>query len=121
MPFAAGQVVSTGPTPEWDEAFAWAFDSPPKGQKLHISCKNKSKLGKVEMTSFFTSQVTCKVLNSLETDTISFYFYQSSFGKVTIQIDRVVMLGSVSGEYTLLPESKSGPRNLEIEFQWSNK
>ncbi|XP_042470652.1 protein CELLULOSE SYNTHASE INTERACTIVE 1-like [Zingiber officinale] len=85
------KVVSTGPTPEWDEAFAWAFDSPPKGQKLHISCKNKSKLGK------------------------------SSFGKVTIQIDRVVMLGTVSGEYTLLPESKSGPRNLEIEFQWSNK
>ncbi|KAG0477944.1 hypothetical protein HPP92_012663 [Vanilla planifolia] len=85
-------IVSTGPTPEWDEAFAWAFESPPKGQKLHISCKNKSKIGK------------------------------SSFGKVTIQIDRVVMLGSVAGEYTLLPVSKSGPpRNLEIEFQWSNK
>jgi hypothetical protein len=47
---------------------------------------------------------------------------QSSFGKVTIQIDRVVMLGAVAGEYTLMPESKSGPsRNLEIEFQWSNK
>lgn len=46
---------------------------------------------------------------------------QSSFGKVTIQIDRVVMLGTVTGEYTLLPASKSGPpRNLEIEFQWSN-
>ncbi|XP_042501937.1 protein CELLULOSE SYNTHASE INTERACTIVE 1-like [Macadamia integrifolia] len=86
------KVVSTGPTPEWEESFAWAFDSPPKGQKLHISCKNKSKFGK------------------------------SSFGKVTIQIDRVVMLGAVAGEYTLLPESKSGPsRNLEIEFQWSNK
>ncbi|KAJ6801765.1 protein CELLULOSE SYNTHASE INTERACTIVE 1-like [Iris pallida] len=86
------KIVSTGPTPEWDEAFAWAFDSPPKGQKLHISCKNKSKIGK------------------------------SSFGKVTIQIDRVVMLGSVAGEYALLPQSKSGPpRNLEIEFQWSNK
>ncbi|XP_010261199.1 PREDICTED: uncharacterized protein LOC104600075 [Nelumbo nucifera] len=86
------KVVSTGPTPEWDESFAWAFESPPKGQKLHISCKNKSKFGK------------------------------SSFGKVTIQIDRVVMLGAVAGEYTLLPESKSGPsRNLEIEFQWSNK
>lgn len=41
------KIVSTGPTPEWDEAFAWAFDSPPKGQKLHISCKNKSKIGKV--------------------------------------------------------------------------
>ncbi|XP_058010273.1 protein CELLULOSE SYNTHASE INTERACTIVE 1 isoform X2 [Hevea brasiliensis] len=86
------KVVSTGPYPEWDEDFSWSFESPPKGQKLHISCKNKSKMGK------------------------------SSFGKVTIQIDRVVMLGAVAGEYTLLPESKSGPsRNLEIEFQWSNK
>ncbi|XP_027178895.1 protein CELLULOSE SYNTHASE INTERACTIVE 1 [Coffea eugenioides] len=85
------KVVSTGPNPEWEESFAWSFESPPKGQKLHISCKNKSKMGK------------------------------SSFGKVTIQIDRVVMLGAVAGEYTLLPESKSGPsRNLEIEFQWSN-
>uniref|UniRef100_A0A0D9WNG0 C2 domain-containing protein n=1 Tax=Leersia perrieri TaxID=77586 RepID=A0A0D9WNG0_9ORYZ len=84
------KIVSTGAAPEWDEAFAWAFDSPPKGQKLHISCKNNSKFGK------------------------------KSFGKVTIQIDRVVMLGSVAGEYTLLPESKSGPnRNLEIEFQWA--
>ncbi|XP_074321209.1 protein CELLULOSE SYNTHASE INTERACTIVE 1-like isoform X2 [Silene latifolia] len=86
------KVVSTGPNPEWDESFTWSFESPPKGQKLHISCKNKSKVGK------------------------------SSFGKVTIQIDRVVMLGAVAGEYTLLPESKSGAsRNLEIEFQWSNK
>ncbi|KAK7311151.1 hypothetical protein RJT34_09090 [Clitoria ternatea] len=86
------KVVSTGPNPEWDESFSWSFESPPKGQKFHISCKNKSKMGK------------------------------SSFGKVTIQIDRVVMLGAVSGEYTLLPESKSGPsRNLEIEFQWSSK
>jgi hypothetical protein len=47
LPFFLFQIVSTGPTPEWDEAFAWAFDSPPKGQKLHISCKNKSKMGKV--------------------------------------------------------------------------
>ncbi|KAF9609673.1 hypothetical protein IFM89_017852 [Coptis chinensis] len=23
-------VVSTGPTPEWDEGIAWALDSPPK-------------------------------------------------------------------------------------------
>nr|AFO12645.1 glucose inhibition of root elongation 1 [Brassica oleracea var. italica] len=85
------KVISTGPNPEWDESLSWSFESPPKGQKLHISCKNKSKMGK------------------------------SSFGKVTIQIDRVVMLGAVAGEYSLLPESKSGPRNLEIEFQWSNK
>ncbi|KAL0424388.1 UNVERIFIED_CONTAM: protein CELLULOSE SYNTHASE INTERACTIVE 1 [Sesamum radiatum] len=60
-------VVSTGPNPEWGESFSWSFESPPKGQKLHISCKNKSKMGK------------------------------SSFGKVTIQIDRVVMLGAVAG------------------------
>ncbi|XP_023735022.1 protein CELLULOSE SYNTHASE INTERACTIVE 1 [Lactuca sativa] len=86
------KVVATGPNPEWDENFVWSFESPPKGQKLHISCKNKSKMGK------------------------------SSFGKVTIQIDRVVMLGAVAGEYALLPESKNGAsRNLEIEFQWSNK
>ncbi|XP_073289143.1 protein CELLULOSE SYNTHASE INTERACTIVE 1-like [Primulina huaijiensis] len=86
------KVVSTGPNPEWEESFAWSFESPPKGLKLHISCKNKSKMGK------------------------------SKFGKVTIQVDRVVMLGAVAGEYTLLPASKSGPpRNLEIEFQWSSK
>ena len=87
------KVVSTGPTPEWDEVFAWAFDIPPKGQKIHISCKNKSSFGK------------------------------SSFGKVTIQIDHVVMLGSIAGEDTLLPDkNKAGQsRSLEIEFQWSNK
>ncbi|KAK1410700.1 hypothetical protein QVD17_37239 [Tagetes erecta] len=86
------KIVSTGPNPEWDESFTWSFESPPKGQKLHISCKNKSKMGK------------------------------KSFGKVTIQIDRVVMMGAVAGEYALLPQSKSGAqRNLEIEFCWSNK
>lgn len=41
------QIVSTGPNPEWEESFAWSFEIPPKGQKLHISCKNKSKMGKV--------------------------------------------------------------------------
>ena len=85
--------MSTGPTQKWDEVFAWAFDNPLKGQKLHISCKNKSSFGK------------------------------SSFGKVTIQIDRVVMLGAIVGEYTLLPDkNKVGQaQSLEIEFQWSNK
>ncbi|KAL1568023.1 Interactor with COP9 signalosome (CSN) complex, variant 2 [Salvia divinorum] len=85
------KIVSTGPNPEWDDSFTWSFESPPKGQKLRISCKNKSKMGK------------------------------KSFGKVMIQIDRVVMMGAVAGEYTLLPQSKSGPsRNLHIEFLWSN-
>ncbi|CAH1436892.1 unnamed protein product [Lactuca virosa] len=91
-PSVQTKVVSTGPNPEWDENFVWSFESPPKGQKLHISCKNKSKMGK------------------------------KSFGKVTIQIDRVVMMGAVAGEYALLPQSKTGAsRILEIEFQWSNK
>ncbi|KAL8110730.1 hypothetical protein AgCh_026460 [Apium graveolens] len=85
------KIVSTGPNPEWDEPFQWQFESPPKGQKLHISCKNKSKMGK------------------------------KSFGKVTVQIDRVVTQGAAAGEYFLLPESKSGSkRSLEIEFQWTN-
>nr|GEX20797.1 hypothetical protein [Tanacetum cinerariifolium] len=42
------KVVTTGPNPEWDENFVYSFESPPKGQKLHISCKNKSKMRKVE-------------------------------------------------------------------------
>ncbi|KAI7981470.1 Protein CELLULOSE SYNTHASE INTERACTIVE 1 [Camellia lanceoleosa] len=79
------KVVSTGPNPEWDESFAWSFESPPKGQKLNISCKNKSKMGK------------------------------SSFGKVTIQIDRVVMLGSVAGEYTL--DFQQEINNLQQQLQ----
>ncbi|XP_042411245.1 protein CELLULOSE SYNTHASE INTERACTIVE 1-like [Zingiber officinale] len=86
------KILSTGAMPEWDESFSWAFESPPKGQKLHISCKNKSKFGK------------------------------KAFGKVTILVDQVVVLGSAAGEYLLLPASKSGiARNLEIELQWSNK
>lgn len=49
------------------------------------------------------------------------YFLQKSFGKVTVQIDRVVTQGAAAGEYFLLPESKSGSkRSLEIEFQWTN-
>jgi len=40
-------VVSTGPNPEWDESFTWSFESAPVGQNLHISCKNKLKVGKV--------------------------------------------------------------------------
>ncbi|KAF6175720.1 hypothetical protein GIB67_022722, partial [Kingdonia uniflora] len=86
------KIVSTGPNPEFEESFTWSFDGPPKGQKLHISCKNKSKFGK------------------------------SSFGKVTIQLDEAVIIGAVAAEYPLYPQSKSGPsRKLVIEFIWSNK
>lgn len=41
------QVVSRSTSPEWKQMFAWAFDMPPKGQKLHISCKSKNTFGKV--------------------------------------------------------------------------
>jgi len=41
------QVVNHSISPEWKEAFTWAFDVPPKGQKLHIICKSKNTFGKV--------------------------------------------------------------------------
>lgn len=86
------KVVSQNISPEWKQEFAWAFDMPPKGQKLHVSCKSKNAFGKVAL------------------------------GKVTIQIDRVVMVGTISGQYTLIPDSNRDgtPRTLEIEFHWSN-
>ncbi|KAL0326152.1 UNVERIFIED_CONTAM: protein CELLULOSE SYNTHASE INTERACTIVE 3, partial [Sesamum radiatum] len=40
------KVVSHNTSPEWKEAFTWAFDVPPKGQKLHISCRSRSTFGK---------------------------------------------------------------------------
>ncbi|KAH7422106.1 hypothetical protein KP509_13G090700 [Ceratopteris richardii] len=87
------KVISNSSSPEWNQDFAWAFDTPPKGQKLRISCKSKNAFGK------------------------------GSLGKVTIQIDRVVMLGKVSGQYTLVRDSNRDgtSRTLEIEFQWSNR
>ncbi|KAJ7554976.1 hypothetical protein O6H91_05G018000 [Diphasiastrum complanatum] len=87
------KVVPHSTTPEWKQEFAWAFDTPPKGQKLHISCKSKNAFGK------------------------------GSIGKVTIQIDRVVMLGTISGEYQLKPDSNRDgtARSLEIEIQWTSR
>eukprot|EP00250_Pteridium_aquilinum_P021586 c25167_g1_i2 orf=367-6780(+) len=86
------KVVPSSSSPEWNQSFSWAFDAPPKGQKLRISCKSKNTFGK------------------------------GSLGKVTIQIDRVVMLGKVSGQYTLAPDTNRDgtSRTIEIEFQWSN-
>ena len=48
---------------------------------------------------------------------------QASLGKVTIQIDRVVTLGLISGVYTLHPEKNRDDteRTLEIEFVWSSQ
>ncbi|KAH9307092.1 hypothetical protein KI387_011496, partial [Taxus chinensis] len=86
------KVVAQNTSPEWKQGFAWAFDVPPRGQKLLISCKSKNTFGKVAL------------------------------GKVAIQIDRVVILGTISGQYTLLPDSNRDgtSRTLDIEFQWSN-
>lgn len=87
------KVVSHTTSPEWKQGFGWAFDMPPKGQKLHIACKSKNTFGK------------------------------GSLGKVTIQIDKVVMLGTISGQYNLVPDNNRDgtSRKLEIEFHWSNR
>jgi hypothetical protein len=48
--------------------------------------------------------------------------FQGSLGKVTIQIDRVVLLGKISGQYTLTADTNRDgtAKTLEIEFQWLN-
>lgn len=87
------KVVSHNICPEWKEGFTWAFDIPPKGQKLHIICKSKSTFGK------------------------------TTLGRVTIQIDKVVSEGTYSGEFSLRNDSnKDGSsRTIEIEITWSNR
>ncbi|KAL8167222.1 hypothetical protein V2J09_008721 [Rumex salicifolius] len=90
--------------PEWEEAFTWSFDVPPKGQKLQIVCKSKSTFGK------------------------------TTLGRVHIQIDKVVSEGVYSGFFTLNHDShshshslshsqsqKEGSRKLEIEISWTNR
>ncbi|CAK9168746.1 unnamed protein product [Ilex paraguariensis] len=86
------KVVNHSTSPEWKEGFTWAFDVPPKGQKLHILCKSKNTFGK------------------------------STLGRVTIQIDKVVSEGVYSGLFSLNHDSnKDGSsRTLEIEITWSN-
>ncbi|QHN92943.1 uncharacterized protein DS421_17g588370 [Arachis hypogaea] len=83
-----------GTSPEWKEGFTWAFDVPPKGQKLHIVCKSKNTFGK------------------------------TTLGRVTIQIDKVVTEGVYSGIFSLNHHdgNKDGSsRTLEIEVMWSNR
>ncbi|XP_010063409.2 protein CELLULOSE SYNTHASE INTERACTIVE 3 [Eucalyptus grandis] len=86
------KVVNHSICPEWKEGFTWAFDVPPKGQKLHIICKSKNTFGK------------------------------ATLGRVTIQIDKVVTEGVYSGLFSLNHENnKDGSsRTLEIEIIWSN-
>ncbi|WCJ44383.1 Armadillo/beta-catenin-like repeat C2 calcium/lipid-binding domain (CaLB) protein [Euphorbia peplus] len=87
------KVISHSVSPEWEEGFTWAFDVPPKGQKLHIICKSKNTFGK------------------------------STLGRVTIQIDKVVTEGVYSGLFSLNHDSnKDGSsRTLEIEIIWTNR
>ncbi|GAV71945.1 C2 domain-containing protein/Arm domain-containing protein/V-ATPase_H_N domain-containing protein [Cephalotus follicularis] len=87
------KVVSRSNSPEWKEGFTWAFDVPPKGQKLHIICKSKNTFGK------------------------------TTLGRVTIQIDKVVTEGVYSGLFSLNHDSnKDGSsRTLEIEITWSTR
>ncbi|XP_019085632.1 PREDICTED: uncharacterized protein LOC104715869 [Camelina sativa] len=87
------KVVSHSTTPEWKEGFTWAFDVPPKGQKLHIICKSKSTFGK------------------------------TTLGRVTIQIDKVVTEGEYSGSLSLNHENSkdASSRSLDVEIAWSNR
>ncbi|KAL8482206.1 hypothetical protein ACS0TY_028382 [Phlomoides rotata] len=93
------KVVSHSTSPEWKEGFTWAFDVPPKGQKLHIVCRSKSTFGK------------------------------TTLGTVTIQIDKVVNEGVFSGLFSLGQDShrdsstnkEGSSRTLEIEITWSNR
>jgi hypothetical protein len=47
---------------------------------------------------------------------------QSTLGRVTIQIDKVVTEGVYSGFFSLSHDGgKDGSRTLEIEIVWSNR
>jgi hypothetical protein len=49
-------------------------------------------------------------------------YLQSTLGRVTIQIDKVVTEGVYSGFFSLSHDgAKDGPRTLEIEIVWSNR
>ncbi|CAN6931896.1 unnamed protein product [Brassica oleracea var. botrytis] len=87
------KVVSNRTSPEWKESFTWAFDVPPKGQKLHIICKSKSTFGK------------------------------TTLGRVTIQIDKVVIEGVYNGSLSLNHDNSkdASSRTLDIEIAWSNR
>ncbi|CAI7796481.1 unnamed protein product, partial [Closterium sp. NIES-53] len=44
-PAKVTKVVSGTCDPEWKQTFTWPLDAPPRGQNLHISCKNKGTIG----------------------------------------------------------------------------
>ncbi|GER37031.1 armadillo/beta-catenin-like repeat and C2domain-containing protein [Striga asiatica] len=84
------KVVSHNTSPEWKERFMWAFDVPPKGQKLQIDCRSRSRST----------------------------FGKTSHGRVTIQIDNVVTEGVTSGVFSLSHDNgqDSSSRTLELEI-----
>ncbi|XP_073125574.1 protein CELLULOSE SYNTHASE INTERACTIVE 3 [Henckelia pumila] len=86
------KVVSHNTSPEWKEMFTWAFDVPPKGQKLNIVCRSKNTFGK------------------------------TTLGRATVPIDKVVNEGSYSDLLNLSQDTnKDGTsRTLELVMTWSN-
>ncbi|KAL6547377.1 hypothetical protein OROMI_023098 [Orobanche minor] len=86
------KVVSHNTPADWKERFTWAFDVPPKRQKLYIECRIKNTFG-----------TTC-------------------LGRVAIQIDKVVTEGVYSDVFSLSHDTNkdSSSRTLAIELTWSN-
>jgi hypothetical protein len=119
-------VVNHSICPAWNEGFTWLFDVAPKGQKLYIICKSKNTFGKVwpyVRHIFFTSFLfLVNACTSYVTSQMLLFLFQSTLGRVTIQIDKVVTEGVYSGFFSLSHDGgKDGSRTLEIEIVWSNR
>ena len=80
--YGCWQVVHGNSSPEWNQSFEWAFDTPPKGQKLRISCKSKNTFGKVTKHSslgmflvfaLFPQETICIVVKRHARKNNSFY------------------------------------------------
>ncbi|CAA2946096.1 cellulose synthase interactive 3 [Olea europaea subsp. europaea] len=80
-------------SPEWNEGFKWAFDVPPKGQNLNISCKSKNT------------------------------FKKATLGRVAIPMDKIINEGNYSDIFSLSHNSDNdgSSRTLEVEITWSNR
>lgn len=122
--FAKHQVVNHSICPAWNEGFTWLFDVAPKGQKLYIVCKSKNTFGKVwsDGWHFFTRFIFWVHCLQFLCSQMLIFSLQSTLGRVTIQIDKVVTEGVYSGFFSLSHDGgKDGSRTLEIEIVWSNR